>query len=152
MSTFVRTCLWFESRGEEAAHFYVGLVPNSAVTSAFRPDPKGPALAVEFHLDGVPYQILNGGPHYVLSPAASISVLTDSEDETDRYWDALLADGGKPSRCNWLEDRFGLSWQIVPRRLLALMADPDPAAAKRVRDAMMPMVRIDLAALEAARG
>lgn len=148
----IRTCLWFESGGEDAARFYVELVPNSGITSAFRPSPEAPALVIELQLDGVPYQFLNGGPHYVLSPAASIVVRTDSQAETDRYWSALTANGGKESRCGWLVDRFGVSWQVVPRRLMELLADPDPAAATRVRDAMLQMAKIDVAALEAARG
>jgi len=146
----LRTCLWFEKDGEAAAAFYVSLLPDSRVDSVHRPAPDAPALVVNFTLMGVPYQILNGGPHYRLSPATSISVTTPDQAETDRLWSALLADGGQESRCGWLTDRFGLSWQIVPEALMRLMSQPDRAAAERVRAAMMAMVKLDVAALEAA--
>ena len=112
----VRTCLWFDSRGEEAARFYVSLLPDSRIETVSRPDPDGPALTVDFTLAGAPYQVLNGGPMYPQTPAASISVLTKDQAETDALWSALLADGGKAGQCGWLTDRFGVSWQIVPER------------------------------------
>jgi len=146
----LRTCLWFEEDGEEAAVFYVSLLPGSRITSIFRPDPEAPALMVSFSLAGVPYQILNGGPHHRLTPAASISVTTRDQAETDRLWEALLADGGTESRCGWLTDRWGLSWQIVPEALGRLLGHPDPSAAARVHAAMMGMGKLDVAALEAA--
>ena len=146
----VRTCLWFNDQGEEAAAFYVSLLPDSAVESVMRPEPDGPALMISFSLAGVPYVILNGGPHYELSPAASIMVSTADQDETDRLWSALLADGGRESRCAWLTDRFGVSWQIVPEALPRLMGADDRAAAGRVQAAMLEMNKIDIAALEAA--
>lgn len=145
----VRTCLWFDQNGEEAARFYVSLLPDSAIESVFRPDPAKPPLVVTFRLAGIPYMILNGGPHHKLSPAASIIVQTDDQAETDRLWDALV-EGGKPVACSWLEDRFGVSWQISPRRLFALLQDPDKGRAGRAMQAMMQMVKIDIAALEAA--
>lgn len=147
----VRTCLWFDRSGEDAARFYVSLLPDSAIESVFRPDAAKPPLVVTFHLAGVPYMILNGGPHHKLSPAASICVQTDDQAETDRLWDALV-EGGKPVACGWLEDRFGVSWQITPKRLLELMMDKDEARAGRVMQAMMQMVKIDIAALENAAG
>jgi len=146
----VRTCLWFEEGGEAAAEFYVSLIPGSAITSVMRPDPSGPALMVEFHLAGTPYQILSGGPQYKLSPAASIVVITEDQPETDRLWSALTADGGAPSRCGWLTDRFGVSWQIVPAGMGAFLGGPDAAGRARATEAMLAMDKIDLAALETA--
>ena len=146
----VRTCLWFERDGEKAAELYVSLVPGSRITGTFRTAPDGPPLVVDFELAGVPYQALNGGPHYKLSPAASISVTTPDQAETDRLWHALLADGGEASHCGWLVDRYGMSWQIVPRALLDLLSAPDRAAAGRAMQAMLGMVKLDIAGLEAA--
>ena len=150
MVSKVRTCLWFDGDGEDAANFYVSLLPNSEIEKAYFPIPDAPALVVEFTLAGAPYMMLNGGPQYKHSPAASISVLTDDQEETDRLWMALTADGGEESMCAWLVDRFGVSWQIVPRRLVELINADDAAAAARARDAMMQMRKIDIAALEAA--
>lgn len=146
----VRTCLWFDGNGEEAADFYVSLLPESKIESIFRPDPSAPALVVEFSLAGTPYMTLNGGPHFSHTPAASISVLTGDQDETDRLWSALTADGGAESQCGWLVDRFGVSWQVVPERLVALINAEDRVAAARAQAAMMEMRKIDIAALEAA--
>lgn len=146
----LRTCLWMESRGEEAAEFYVSLLPGSKIEGRIPADPAAPALIVNFTLMGVPYQILNGGPHYTLSPAASISVMTGDQAETDRLWAALVADGGAESRCGWCTDRFGLSWQVVPKDLPGLVGGPDPAGAKRATEAMLGMAKIDIAALRAA--
>ena len=145
----VRTCLCFEGDGEEAARFYVSLLPDSRIETVSRPVPDHPALVVEFTLAGAPYMVLNGGPPYPHSPAASISVLTTSQEETDRLW-AALTEGGEESRCGWLIDRFGVSWQIVPEVLPRMMMAEDKAAAGRARDAMMRMGKIDIAALEAA--
>lgn len=146
----VRTCLWFHEGGEEAARFYVSLLPGSGLGAILRPEPDGPALMVEFTLAGTPYQILNGGPHFTLTEAASICVTTGDQAETDRLWAALLEGGGTESRCGWLKDRFGLSWQIVPRQLTEMLTAPDRAAAGRAMAAMMSMVKIDIAALDAA--
>ena len=146
----VRTCLWFDTQGEEAARFYVSLLPDSRIETVSRPDPNGPALVVEFTLAGAPYMTLNGGPHFTHSPAASISVLTRDQAETDSLWDALLADGGKEGMCAWLVDKYGVSWQIVPEALPRMMEAEDKGAALRARDAMLQMKRIDIAALEAA--
>jgi predicted 3-demethylubiquinone-9 3-methyltransferase (glyoxalase superfamily) len=144
----VRTCLWFEKDGLAAARFYTGLIANSAVDA----DPTDGAepMIVAFSLGGVPYQILNGGPHYRLTPAASIVVSTPDQTETDRLWDALTANGGAPGRCGWLTDRWGVSWQIVPEALPRLLGAPDRASAGRAQAAMMQMNKIDIAALEAA--
>lgn len=147
----VRTCLWFEKDGEEAAaFFYVSLLPDSRVETALRPEPEGPALLVEFTLAGAPYAIVNGGSHYRLSPAASIAVRTDDQVETDRLWSALIAGGGTEGQCGWLTDRYGVSWQIVPEALIRMQGDPDRAAAGRAQAAMLRMRKIDIAALEAA--
>ena len=146
----VRTCLWFDSRGEEAARFYVSLLPDSRIETVSRPDPDGPALTVDFTLAGAPYQVLNGGPMYPQTPAASISVLTKDQAETDALWSALVADGGDAGQCGWLTDRFGVSWQIVPEPLLEMLGAPDRAAAERAKQAMLKMGKIEIAALEAA--
>jgi predicted 3-demethylubiquinone-9 3-methyltransferase (glyoxalase superfamily) len=150
MSPRVATCLWFDGAAEEAAQFYTSLIPNSQITGIQRMAPDGPALMVTFTLDGSPFQALNGGPTYKLSEAVSISVSTVDQAETDRLWNALIADGGAPSQCAWLKDRFGLSWQIVPEALPRLLGAPDRSAAGRAMQAMLRMGKIDIAALEAA--
>lgn len=150
MTNSIRTCLWFDGNGAEAAEFYVSLLPGSAIETIFSPDPTAPPLVVNFNLSGVPYQILNGGPHYTLSPAASISVTTPDQSETDRLWFALLEGGGQASRCAWLTDKFGLSWQIVPEVLPRLLSVPDKAAAERVMQAMLQMRKIEIETLESA--
>jgi predicted 3-demethylubiquinone-9 3-methyltransferase (glyoxalase superfamily) len=144
----IRTCLWFERGGLEAARRYVELIPNSRLETGENAGPE--PLIVSFSLNDVPYMILNGGPRYQLSPAASIVVITPDQAETDRLWGALLEGGGEESRCGWLIDRFGVSWQIVPEALPRLMGDPDRAAAERAIAAMLKMSKIDIATLEAA--
>lgn len=147
----VRTCLWMEKDGEAAAEFYTGLIPGSAMEdSAGFKGGEVAALVVNFHLAGTPYMILNGGPHFTLSPAASISVMTEDQAETDRLWDALTADGGQESECGWLIDRWGLSWQITPRAVIEMTFADDAAAAERARQAMYRMKRLDIAAMRAA--
>lgn len=146
----VRTCLWFEAGGAKAAEFYVTLLPDSRIDAVFPHGNEADPMVVEFTLGGCPMMILTAGPHYKLTPAASISVLTKDQAETDKLWNALLADGGEESMCGWLTDRFGVSWQICPEALPRLMHMPDRAAATRVREAMFTMRKIDIAALEAA--
>jgi predicted 3-demethylubiquinone-9 3-methyltransferase (glyoxalase superfamily) len=146
----VRTCLWFARRGIDAARFYVELLPDSRIDAVLDHGQPDDPLVVEFTLAGAPMMILTAGDMFQHSPAASISVLTKDQAETDRLWSALLADGGKESMCGWLADRFGVSWQIVPEVLPRLFNDPDTAAASRARTAMMQMRKIDVAALEAA--
>lgn len=146
----VRTCLWFARRGIDAAEFYVGILPDSRIDAVHDQGQTDDPMVVEFTLAGAPMMILTAGPHFVLSPAASISVLTNDQAETDRLWSALLAEGGEESMCGWLRDRFGVSWQIVPEVLPRLLDDPDTRAASRAREAMMGMRKIDIAALEAA--
>lgn len=149
----IATCLWFERNAEEAANFYTSLFENSRVTRVIRhgkdaPQPEGTALFVEFTLDGTPFQAINGGPHFKLSEAVSISVACDTQAEIDRLWTTLTANGGTETQCGWLKDRYGLSWQIVPSQMTAWMADPVRAA--RVTAAFMPMKKLDIATLEAA--
>jgi predicted 3-demethylubiquinone-9 3-methyltransferase (glyoxalase superfamily) len=151
----VSTCLWFDREGEEAANFYTTLIDNSRITAVSRygkaaPLAEGTALLVEFTLDGTPFQAVNGGPHFKLTEAASISVRCDTQTEIDRLWTRLTANGGAESRCGWLKDRFGLSWQIVPSQMSAWMTDKDPARVARVTAAFMPMNKLDIATLEAA--
>lgn len=150
MTSKVRTCLWLAGGGAEAASFYVDLIPGSELQGSFGRAGDGGPLIVNFQLAGVPYQILNGGPQFALTPAASIVVTTEDQAETDRLWAALIADGGEESRCAWLVDRFGVSWQIVPRVLPQLIGGADPEGAARATEAMMGMRKIDIAALEAA--
>jgi predicted 3-demethylubiquinone-9 3-methyltransferase (glyoxalase superfamily) len=144
----VRTCLWFEKDGLAAARFYTGLVPDSALETD-APEGSNPIIAT-FSLGGVPYQILNGGPHHRLTPAASIVVTTRDQTETDHIWEALTENGAEPGRCGWLTDRWGLSWQIVPEALPRFLGASDRAAAGRAQAAMMQMSKINIAALEAA--
>jgi predicted 3-demethylubiquinone-9 3-methyltransferase (glyoxalase superfamily) len=146
----VRTCLWFDGNAEEAAEFYVSLIPDSQIDSYFRTDSNGPPLVVEFTLGGTSYMGLNGGPTFKLSEAASIVVSTRDQKETDELWNKLTADGGSESACGWLRDRYGLSWQIVPEALPRLLKDSDREAAGRAMQAMMQMQKINVAALEAA--
>jgi predicted 3-demethylubiquinone-9 3-methyltransferase (glyoxalase superfamily) len=147
--------LWFNDQAEEAANFYVSLFPNSRVKEVTRllgiPEAApGKASTVVFELDGVEVMALNGGPHFKFNEAFSLLVHCDSQEEVDRLWSKLIADGGEPSQCGWLKDRWGLSWQITPTILLKLMADKDAAKAKRVADAMMKMTKIDIATLKRA--
>jgi predicted 3-demethylubiquinone-9 3-methyltransferase (glyoxalase superfamily) len=147
--------LWFDTNAEEAVLFYVSIFPDSSVTSVSRytgagPGPEGEVMTMGFVLAGMPLTALNGGPHYKFTPAVSFVVHCDDQEEVDRYWDALLAGGGQPVQCGWLTDRFGLSWQVVPDRMMTLLQDPDRAKAQRVVAAMMKMVKLDLNELQRA--
>ena len=142
--------LWFNDNAEEAATFYVSVFPNSKLTDVARMGEGGPALTVVFTLDGEDFVGLNGGPVHAFTEAVSLVIDCETQAEVDRYWETLTADGGQPGDCGWLKDRFGLSWQVVPRRLPELLTDPDPARAQRAMQAMMQMQKIDIAALEAA--
>ncbi len=150
MHAKVRTCLAFRDQSEEAARFYVSLLPGSEIETVFRPNPGEPALTVLFTLAGTPYQALNMGDYVTLNDAVSISVMTKDQQETDRLWAALLDGGGVENRCGWLKDRFGLSGQIVPEVLPRLLTAEDRAAAGRAMQAMLGMVKLDIAGLEAA--
>ncbi len=151
MANSIRTCLWFQDgRGSEAAEFYCSLIPGSRIDSSFSPDPDKPPLVIDFTLGGVPYQILDAGPMFTLTEAVSISVATDDQAESDRLWYALTADGGEESNCGWLKDRFGVSWQVFPKRLMELTTSSDKAVSERAMAAMMKQNKIDIAAIEAA--
>jgi len=146
--------LWFDNQAEEAAAFYISVFPNSRIVrvmrnSASTPGETGAVLTVDLILDGQPVTFLNGGPAFKFSDAFSFVVHCADQAEVDRYWDALI-DGGEPSQCGWLKDRFGLSWQITPDILLDLMHDPDAETAARVAAAMMTMVKLDINQLKAA--
>jgi len=129
----VRVCLWFQHGGVEAATHYVSLLPDSRIDAVFEHGNAADPMVVEFTLAGAPMMILTGGPHYKLTPAASVSVLTKDQAETDRLWAALLEGGGQESMCGWLEDRYGVSWQIVPEILPKLINDQDRAAGMRAQ-------------------
>ena len=150
-------CLWYDKDAEDAARFYAATFPDSSVDAVTRapgdyPNGKaGDVLTVQFTVLGIPCLGLNGGPAFRHSEAFSFQIATDTQEETDRYWNAIVGNGGKASECGWCKDRWGLSWQITPRVLMRAIADPDPAAAKRAFEAMMTMGRIDIAAIEAAR-
>ena len=150
-------CLWYNGDAEEAARFYAATFPDSSVDAVYRapadyPSGKqGDVLTVQFTVLGIPCLGLNGGPAFRHSEAFSFQVATKDQAETDRYWNAIIDNGGQASACGWCKDRWGLSWQITPVVLMEAIADPDPAVAKRVFEAMMTMVKIDIAGIEAAR-
>ena len=150
-------CLWYDDNALDAATFYAKTFPDSAVGSILRspgdyPSGKeGDILTVDFTVLGIPCVGLNGGPTFKHSEAFSFQVATDDQAETDRYWNAIVGNGGQESECGWCKDKWGLSWQITPRVLIEAINDPDPAAAKRAFDAMMTMRKIDIATIEAAR-
>ena len=150
-------CLWYDGTAMDAARFYAETFPDSAVGAVMRapgdyPDGKeGDILTVEFTVIGIPCVGLNGGPHFKHSEAFSFQIATEDQAETDRLWNAVVENGGQESECGWYKDRWGLSWQITPRALIAALSDPDRAAAKRAFEAMMTMKKIDIATIEAAR-
>jgi predicted 3-demethylubiquinone-9 3-methyltransferase (glyoxalase superfamily) len=159
----IHPCLWFDGCAEEAARFYVEVFPNSRLGHVARyaasgrevhGHAEGAVMTVEFSLDGVPFLALNGGPRYRLTPAVSFVVRCDTQADIDHYW-ARLAEGGDPAaqQCGWLADRFGVSWQVVPRHIGELLGQgaPDPAARERAFAALMQMRKLDIAALERAR-
>jgi predicted 3-demethylubiquinone-9 3-methyltransferase (glyoxalase superfamily) len=147
--------LWFDGKAEDAAKLYVSIFKNSKITDTVRygnagPGKKRSVMSVTFKLAGQEFIALNGGPMFQFTPAVSFFVKCETQKEVDRYWSKLLAGGGKESRCGWLQDRFGLSWQIVPHALGELMHVKDPAQAERVMKAMMQMVKLDIQALKDA--
>ena len=152
----IYTHLWYAKAAEEAARYYASIFPDSRVDrvwSLASDSPSGPAgsvKVVDFTLRGQPFQAITAGPHHEFNDAISIVVVCDDQAELDRYWNALLDGGGKPQACGWLIDRFGLRWQIVPAVLDEMMRDGDTARSKRVADAMLKMVKLDIAALEKA--
>ena len=135
--------LWFDTQAQEAMTFYTSIIKDSKVISS---NP----MVVQFELHGQRFFGLNAGPHHPFTEAVSFFVEVDTQQEVDHYWDALLAGGGRPDRCGWLKDKFGLSWQVIPKALPQLVTDPDPAKAKRAMDAMTQMIKIDLAGLQRA--
>lgn len=148
----ITPCLWFDSKAEEAARFYVSLFANSRMLTPTIPtlDDAPVPLVVECEVAGQRLQFINGGPHYTQTPAFSLSVICEDQAEVDRYWQALTADGGEESMCGWLLDRWGVSWQIVPRRLIELVNNPDRTKGTRVNQAMLKMKKIIVADLESA--
>ena len=147
--------LWFDHQALDAAEFYVSVFPNSRITTVMHytdagPGPVGEVVAVDFELDGQPFTAINGGPRFQLDEAFSVAIDCADQDEVDHYWSVLTADGGEESMCDWLKDRFGLSWQVVPAGLLELVNDPDSDRASRATQAMYQMRKIDIAAVRAA--
>jgi predicted 3-demethylubiquinone-9 3-methyltransferase (glyoxalase superfamily) len=146
--------LWFDTQAEEAASFYVSIFKNSKILEVSRygeagPGPAGQAMVVAFELDGERFEALNGGPVFTFSEAVSFRVDCEDQAEVDYFWDALSA-GGQTSQCGWLKDRYGLSWQVVPAALPAILSNPNPDKARRATEAMLKMTKLDIAALEAA--
>ena len=156
ITSSVHPFLWFDDQAEQAVARYTALVPNSRVTATRRyPDGApgglgGQVMGVSFELDGLPVEALNAGPQHRFTEAFSFVVSVETQDEVDALWDGLVAGGGEPSRCGWLKDPWGLSWQVVPRVLDELLQDPDPARAQRALQAMLGMTRLDVAGLRAA--
>jgi predicted 3-demethylubiquinone-9 3-methyltransferase (glyoxalase superfamily) len=152
----ITPCLWFNGNAEEAADFYVSLFPESRVVARNRAaaanpsTDRGDVITVDFTLSGQPFMGLNGGSDFQFSEAISFTIDCADQAEVDRYWDALIADGGQPSQCGWLKDRFGVSWQVVPREAPELFASPDREAAARAFKAMLKMQKLDVAELRAA--
>ncbi len=155
----ISPCLWFDGNAEEAAQLYTSLFPNSRIDKVTRSPadnpstPRGAVLTVDFTLDGQRFIGLNGGPAHLFTEAISFSIDCEDQAEVDRYWDALIEDGGAPDQCGWLKDRFGLSWQVVPRILPELLQSSDPEVAARTMEAMLQMIKLDVDKLrEAAQG
>ena len=148
------TFLWFDGKAEEAAHFYKSVFKDVKILETHHyteagPQPKGSVLTVAFELFGHEFVALNGGPHYQFTPAVSFSVSCDTQAEIDGYWDRLL-EGGKAFQCGWISDKFGVTWQIVPKALMEMLKDKDRARAARVTQAMFKMVKLDIAGLKRA--
>lgn len=143
MQNKISTFLWFPSRADEAAQFYCSVFPISKITSSS-------PMSTSFEIEGQRFIAFNGGPHYKLNPAISLFVSCHTQAEVDALWKRFIDDGGKESKCGWLVDKFGLSWQIIPKQLLELMSDPDPVKANRVVQCMLGMQKIDIAALQRA--
>jgi predicted 3-demethylubiquinone-9 3-methyltransferase (glyoxalase superfamily) len=147
--------LWFDHQAEEAMQFYLSIFKNSRVVRVSRygdagPGPKGSVMVAQFELDGQNFMALNGGPNFKFTPAISLSVDCKSQEEIDWFWKKLPEGGGTPGQCGWLQDKYGVSWQVVPSILGELVGDEDPARSNRVMQALMQMTRLDIAKLEAA--
>jgi len=151
----ITTFLWFDHEAEEAVHFYLSIFKDSKILAESRwgegaPLPKGTLMTASFQLAGQEFLALNGGPQYRFTEAISLLVNCETQAEVDELWEKLCADGGEPGQCGWLKDKYGLSWQVVPTVLGKMMADKDPARAKRVTEAMMQMEKLDIRRLQAA--
>jgi predicted 3-demethylubiquinone-9 3-methyltransferase (glyoxalase superfamily) len=147
--------LWFDNQAEEAVEFYTSIFANSKIVDIARygesgPGPAGSVMTIGFQIEGQNFVALNGGPVYHFTPAISFVVDCRTQEEVDRLWESLTADGGKQEQCGWLTDKYGISWQIIPSRLMKLLTDHDPVKANRVMQAMLTMTKIDIATLEAA--
>jgi predicted 3-demethylubiquinone-9 3-methyltransferase (glyoxalase superfamily) len=148
------TCLWFDTEGEAAAHFYAGIFKDSSIGRVARyteagPGPAGSVITVEFELNGQKFLALNGGPEYKFTPAISLMIPCQDQAEVDYYW-SRLSDGGQEVACGWVTDRYGVSWQVFPTVMGDMMSDPDQEKVRRVTEAMMKMIKLDIAALEKA--
>jgi len=160
MPTKITPCLWFDDQGEDAANFYIGIFKRSKITAITHyPDagqdihgkPAGSVLTVEFELDGQPFTALNGGPDFKFNEALSFQIECETQEEVDYFWERL-GEGGDPNaqQCGWLKDKFGLSWQVVPKGMIEMLKNPDSARSRRAFEAMMQMKKLDIAALERA--
>jgi predicted 3-demethylubiquinone-9 3-methyltransferase (glyoxalase superfamily) len=143
--------LWFDGKAEEAANFYAAIFNDSKIVSVTRSGPEGTAMSVVFQLEGQEFYALNGGPHFTFSPAISFFVSCETQPEVDALWDELSA-GGEKQRCGWLKDKYGVSWQVVPKALGRMLQDKDPVRSQRVMQAMMQMNKLDIAGLQRAYG
>jgi predicted 3-demethylubiquinone-9 3-methyltransferase (glyoxalase superfamily) len=151
----ITPCLWFDTEGEEAAEFYTSVFPNSRIVEVTRygsagPRAEGTVMTVSFELDGQQFIALNGGPDFKFNEAISLEVSCGSQEEVDSLWSTLTADGGEEGPCGWLKDKYGVSWQIVPKVLIELISDPDQEKAQRVMAAMLQMRKIEIDELEKA--
>ncbi|WP_131735686.1 VOC family protein [Actinomadura roseirufa] len=149
------TCLWFDGQAEEAAHHYVSIFKNSRLgrigrTTEAGPGPAGSVLVVEFTINGQKFVGLNGGPQFTFNESISFQIFCDDQEEVDYHWSALLEGGGEESQCGWLKDKYGVSWQVIPKVLTDMVADPDQEKAARATRAMLSMGKLDIAALEQA--
>ena len=151
----ITPCLWFDTEAEQAAEFYTSVFKNSRITEISHygegmHKPAGTVLTVEFELDGQRFTALNGGPEFTFDEAVSFQIGCADQAEVDYYWEHLLSGGGQESQCGWLKDRFGVSWQVIPKQLVELLGDPDPGRAQRAMQAMLGMRKIEVAELERA--
>ena len=152
----ITPCLWFDGNAEEAADFYASLLPDSHIETVMRSPadnpstPAGAVLVVDFTLAGQRFTALNGGPDFAFTEAVSFVIDCEDQGEVDRLWDALIAGGGSPSQCGWLKDRYGLSWQVIPRQLGEILGSPDAEGSRRAMEAMLKMTKIDVVELRRA--
>ena len=155
MGQKIHPCLWFDMQAEEATNFYASIFKDFEILSTSRypdamPDMAGKVLTINFRANGMEFEALNGGPEFKFTEAVSFVIDCGPQEEVDHYWNSLIADGGQPSQCGWLKDKFGVSWQVTPRKLIELISDPDPVKSNRVMEAMLKMGKIEIAELQAA--